>query len=154
MANYAKSLSRLIEQFSKLPGIGPKSAQRMAMHVLKGSLDEAKALAYAVVRAKQNIRNCKICHNLTEEETCPDCGEEFFESYEEYPEEEADTGLAYDEELLIEEDEEPYFGEDSEGWPDEEEEFEKESLDLEGEDEADLENIEFEELASLEDLDE
>ena len=42
MASYAKSLNRLIEEFSKLPGIGPRSAERMAMYVLKGSLDEAK----------------------------------------------------------------------------------------------------------------
>ncbi len=73
MAAYAKSLNRLIEELSKLPGIGPKSAQRLAMHVLKGSLDEAKALAYAVVRAKQNIRHCKICNNLTDEQTCFIC---------------------------------------------------------------------------------
>ncbi len=73
MARYAKPLDTLIEQFSRLPGIGPKSAERLAMHVLKGSLDEAKALAYAVVRAKQAIRYCKVCNNLTDEETCPVC---------------------------------------------------------------------------------
>ena len=73
MAAYAKSLNRLIEELSKLPGIGPKSAQRLAMHVLKGSMDEAKALAYAVVHAKQNIRHCKICNNLTDEQTCFIC---------------------------------------------------------------------------------
>ena len=73
MANYAKSLNKLIEEFSKLPGVGPKSAQRLAMHVLKGSLDEAKALAYAVVKAKQSIHNCRVCHNLAEEQICPVC---------------------------------------------------------------------------------
>ncbi len=73
MANYAKSLNRLITEFSKLPGIGPKSAERMAMYVVKGSLDEAKALAYAVVKAKQNLRYCEICNNLTEEKICPVC---------------------------------------------------------------------------------
>lgn len=73
MANYTESLNRLIEQFSKLPGIGPKSAQRLALHVLKGTLEEARALAFAVVKAKQSIHNCKICHNLTEKEVCPVC---------------------------------------------------------------------------------
>ncbi len=73
MAPYAKSLNRLIEEFSKLPGIGPRSAERMAMYVLKGSLDEAKALAYAVVKAKQNLRYCEICNNLAEEKACPVC---------------------------------------------------------------------------------
>lgn len=67
------SLRKLIEEFSKLPGIGPKSAQRLAMHVLKGTLDEAKALAYAIVKAKQALRYCRICNNLTEEDTCPIC---------------------------------------------------------------------------------
>lgn len=73
MSGYAKSLNRLIEEFSKLPGIGPKSAERMAMHVLKGSLDQAKTLAYAVVKAKQALSYCKICNNLTEQELCPVC---------------------------------------------------------------------------------
>jgi recombination protein RecR len=73
MTSYAKSLHRLITEFSKFPGIGPKSAERMAMHLLKGSLDEAKALAYAVVKAKQNLRYCEICNNLTEEKICAVC---------------------------------------------------------------------------------
>lgn len=73
MAAYTKSLSRLIEEFSKLPGIGPKSAERLAMHILKGSLEEAKALAYAVVRARQALSYCKICHNLSEQEACSIC---------------------------------------------------------------------------------
>ncbi len=73
MSAYAKSLSRLIEEFSKLPGIGPKSAERLAMHLLKGSLEQAKAFAYAVVKAKQALRYCKICNNLTEQELCPVC---------------------------------------------------------------------------------
>ena len=73
MAGYAKSLNRLIEEFSKLPGIGPRSAERLAIHVLKGSLDEAKSLAYAIVKAKQSLGYCKICNNLTEGETCLIC---------------------------------------------------------------------------------
>ncbi len=73
MSGYAKSLNRLIEDFSKLPGVGPKSAERMTMHVLKGTLDEAKAFAYALVRAKQNLKYCKVCNNLSEAEACPVC---------------------------------------------------------------------------------
>ncbi|MBU3933670.1 MAG: recombination mediator RecR [Candidatus Omnitrophica bacterium] len=73
MSAYAKPLNRLIEEFSKLPGVGPKSAERMAMHVLKGTLDEAKAFAYALVRAKQGLKYCKICNNLSEAETCLVC---------------------------------------------------------------------------------
>lgn len=73
MAGYAKPLNRLIEEFSKFPGIGPKSAERLAIYVLKGSLDEAKSLAYAIVNAKRNLGYCKICNNLSEAETCPIC---------------------------------------------------------------------------------
>ena len=73
MSSYAKSLNRLIEEFSKLPGIGPKSAERLAMYVLKKPLEEAKALAYAIVKAKQSLSYCKICNNLSEAETCPIC---------------------------------------------------------------------------------
>jgi recombination protein RecR len=68
-----KALNRLIDEFAKLPGVGPKSAQRLAMHVLKGSLDEAKALAYAVVKARQSLNYCKICNNLSEDEHCSVC---------------------------------------------------------------------------------
>ncbi len=73
MAEYAKSLNKLIEEFTKLPGIGPKSAERMALHILKGSLEQAKALAYAVVKAKQSLSYCKVCNNLTEAEVCSVC---------------------------------------------------------------------------------
>ncbi|UCB57577.1 MAG: recombination protein RecR [Candidatus Omnitrophota bacterium] len=73
MATYTKALNRLIEEFARLPGIGPKSAERLALHILKGTLDEAKAFAYAVVRAKQSLNYCKACHNLSEEELCSVC---------------------------------------------------------------------------------
>lgn len=56
-----------------MPGVGPKSAERMALHLLKGTLEQAKALAYAVVKARQNIRNCKICSNFTDTEICSVC---------------------------------------------------------------------------------
>lgn len=73
MSSCAKSLKRLIDEFAKLPGIGPKSAERLAMHVLKGSVDQAKALAYAILKAKQSLGYCKICHNITDSEICPVC---------------------------------------------------------------------------------
>ncbi|NQT00262.1 MAG: recombination protein RecR [Candidatus Omnitrophica bacterium] len=73
MTTQAKSLRILIEEFGRLPGIGPKSAERLAMHVLRGTLDQAKALALAVVKAKQNLSYCKICNNLTDDEICALC---------------------------------------------------------------------------------
>ncbi|MBN3039401.1 MAG: recombination protein RecR [Candidatus Omnitrophica bacterium] len=73
MNENSDSLKKLIEEFTKLPGIGPKSAQRLAMHVLKGSMDQAKALAFAIVKAKQSLRYCEVCNNLTEEKICPVC---------------------------------------------------------------------------------
>lgn len=73
MSSYAKSLKRLIDEFAKLPGIGPKSAERLAMHVLKGSVEQAKALAYAILKAKQSLGYCKICNNITDSEICPVC---------------------------------------------------------------------------------
>jgi recombination protein RecR len=73
MSNYPKLLSRLIEAFAKLPGIGPKSAERIALYLLKGSQEEVKALAYAVLKAKQSLRYCKICNNLAEAEICSIC---------------------------------------------------------------------------------
>ena len=73
MANYAKSLGRLVEEFAKMPGVGPKSAERLAMHVLKSSLEEVKGLAYAIVKAKQSLNYCKICNNLSEQDTCSLC---------------------------------------------------------------------------------
>lgn len=70
---YAKPLARLVAEFEKLPGIGPKSAQRLAFHVLRVSEDEARALAEAVVSVKQEIRQCPVCFNFTDQERCEIC---------------------------------------------------------------------------------
>ena len=70
---YTQSLNELIEQFGKLPGIGPKTAERLAFHILKANSEEAMALAEAVRDVKQNIRQCKICYNLSEEDLCGIC---------------------------------------------------------------------------------
>ncbi len=72
---YTQSLNQLIEQFGKLPGIGPKSAERLAFHVLKSSPEEAIALAGAITDLKQKIRQCKVCFNLSEQDLCPICSD-------------------------------------------------------------------------------
>lgn len=75
MAGYqVAALSRLIEQFERMPGIGRKSAQRMAFHVLGLSGAEAKGFAQAIIDAHEKIHRCKICCNLTDAELCSVCG--------------------------------------------------------------------------------
>ena len=68
-----ESLERLKEEFQKLPGIGPRSAERLAFHVLRGSREEAAALADAIVAVKDNVIHCSVCYNLTESDPCPIC---------------------------------------------------------------------------------
>jgi len=68
-----KSVTNLIEQFAKLPGIGKKSAERLAYHVLRVHRSEALALADAIREVKQNVRYCRRCYNLAEEEECTIC---------------------------------------------------------------------------------
>ena len=70
---YAKPLAILIKELSKLPGIGPKTAQRLALYVLNISREEAGILAQSIINAKEQIKRCHICHNLTEQETCGIC---------------------------------------------------------------------------------
>lgn len=72
---YTKSLNVLIEQFASLPGIGMKTAERLAFHVLKANREEAMGLANAISDVKQNIRQCKVCYNLAETETCAICSD-------------------------------------------------------------------------------
>jgi len=72
---YTKSLNNLIEQFAKLPGIGPKTAERLAFHILKSDVPEALALAEAIADVKKNIHQCKICYNLAEADICPICAD-------------------------------------------------------------------------------
>ena len=72
---YTKSLNALIEQFGKLPGIGPKTAERLAFHILKADSPEAMALAEAIRDVKQNIRQCRVCYNLSETEVCGICSD-------------------------------------------------------------------------------
>jgi len=72
---YTDSMNELIDQFGKLPGIGPKTAQRLAFHILKSQTDEALALAKAISRVKSSIKQCRICFNLTEGDTCRICSD-------------------------------------------------------------------------------
>lgn len=72
---YTKSLNRLIDEFGKLPGIGPKTAERLAFHVLKAEPPEALALAEAIRDVKTNIRRCEICWNLSEANVCQICSD-------------------------------------------------------------------------------
>ena len=73
MSFFPASLDKLVDQFAALPGIGRKSAQRLAFHVLGLSDAEAKAFADAILEAKSSVHTCKICQNLTEGEICSVC---------------------------------------------------------------------------------
>ena len=68
MDYYSNQISRLIEEFSRLPGIGNKSAQRLAFHVINMPLDQVEGLANAIVDARKNVRYCKECFTLTDDE--------------------------------------------------------------------------------------
>jgi len=68
-----QSVTNLIDEFAKLPGIGKKSAERLAYHVLRVHRSEALALADAIRNVKQNVRYCRRCYNLAEEEECAIC---------------------------------------------------------------------------------
>jgi len=70
---FAEPMSRLIEELRKLPGIGTKSAQRLAFHVLRSSNEDARALAHAIEQLKQHLRLCSICNNITDVDPCTYC---------------------------------------------------------------------------------
>lgn len=76
MKQYPRPLARLINELSKLPGIGGKTAQRLAFHVLSLSDREAAALAEAITTAKSSLHYCSICGNLTDEDPCSICRDE------------------------------------------------------------------------------
>ena len=73
MQYFPPALENLVEQFAKLPGVGVKSAQRLAFHVLSMPEDEAAAFAQAILTAKSTIHCCPVCQNLTDGELCPVC---------------------------------------------------------------------------------
>ncbi len=72
---YPKSLVTLIESFKLLPGVGPKTAERMALHTLKLKSDDVKDFADALVNVTESISDCKICHHITDEERCEVCND-------------------------------------------------------------------------------
>ena len=70
---FAEPMSRLIEELRKLPGIGTKTAQRLAFHVLRSPAEDAEALATAIREIKKHLRLCSICNNITDVEPCSFC---------------------------------------------------------------------------------
>ncbi len=73
MSRYAEPMARLIEELKKLPGVGAKSAQRFAFHILRSSDEDAGALAEAVRGLKESLRLCSICNNITDVDPCAYC---------------------------------------------------------------------------------
>lgn len=73
MDYYSKQISKLIEELSSLPGIGSKSAQRLAFHLLNLPQERVEQFAGTILEAKRNVRYCKTCFTLTDEEECPIC---------------------------------------------------------------------------------
>jgi recombination protein RecR len=72
---YTETMHKLIEELGKLPGIGPKTAERLAFHILKSKPAEAMTLAQAISDVKTKIRQCKICYNFAETDMCPICSD-------------------------------------------------------------------------------
>jgi recombination protein RecR len=70
---YTRPLARLVEQLQKLPGIGPKTAQRLALHIIKRPESDVQALAQSILDAKQQVGQCSICFHLSAEPTCEIC---------------------------------------------------------------------------------
>lgn len=69
----SEALETLVTEFSKLPGIGRKTAMRLSLHILKSSAEEAERLAKAIIDVKRKIRFCSVCFNITEKDPCPIC---------------------------------------------------------------------------------
>ena len=73
MDYYGSQISRLIEQLSGLPGIGSKTAQRLAFHIVNMPMEKVQALSDSIVDAKKNVRYCRQCFTMTDRELCPIC---------------------------------------------------------------------------------
>src|SRR5208282_4503601 len=73
LSRYAEPMARLIEELKKLPGVGTKSAQRYAFHILRSSDEDASALAEAVQGLKASLRLCSVCNNVTDVDPCAYC---------------------------------------------------------------------------------
>ena len=75
MEYYSKQISQLIAEMSSLPGIGSKSAQRLAFHILHMPKEDVKRLSETILSARENVRFCRECFTLTDQEVCPICGD-------------------------------------------------------------------------------
>lgn len=73
MNYYSSQIGKLIEELGRLPGIGAKSAQRLAFHIINMPTDQVNNLSQAIITAKQNVRYCSNCYTLTDNELCPIC---------------------------------------------------------------------------------
>src|SRR5437879_2767768 len=73
MSRFAEPMARLIDELKKLPGVGSKSAQRLAFHILRSSEDDASALALAINDVKASLRLCSVCNNITDVDPCIYC---------------------------------------------------------------------------------
>ena len=73
MDYYSNQITRLIEELSKLPGIGAKSAQRLAFHIINMPKEQVERLSNTMINAKEQVRYCKECFTLTDQELCPIC---------------------------------------------------------------------------------
>lgn len=73
MNYYGSYITRLIEELSSLPGIGTKSAQRLAFYIINMPEEKAKALSESIIKAKENIKYCSVCCNLSDSDVCPVC---------------------------------------------------------------------------------
>ncbi|MDF2888718.1 MAG: recombination protein RecR [Lacrimispora sp.] len=76
MDYYSSQITRLIEELSKLPGIGSKSAQRLAFHIINMPQEQVTGLAFSITEAKRNVHYCKECFTLTDQDRCPICKSE------------------------------------------------------------------------------
>ncbi|MCM1157942.1 MAG: recombination mediator RecR [Bacteroidales bacterium] len=70
---YSEEVNHLVEELGRLPGIGQKSAQRMAYHIINMPHDQVKSLSDSIIHARENVRYCKECYTLTDKEICPVC---------------------------------------------------------------------------------
>ena len=73
MDYYSSQINKLIQELSELPGIGAKSAQRLAFHILNMPVEQVEGLSNAIIDARKNVRYCKECFTLTDDELCPIC---------------------------------------------------------------------------------
>ena len=73
MDYYSSHITKLIEELSKLPGVGAKSAQRLAFHIINRPIEEVQRLSDTIIDARKNVRYCKECFTLTDQEFCPIC---------------------------------------------------------------------------------